>query len=453
MKKIFGVFLVLVLCMLALTSCGFNPESTADVMAKIDKKMDSLKSYEAELTASLSTKVSYLDCEAEFTGKTIVINKKGEFYYYDTMDGVMKLGGMLTDQTVNTKQINAFYDGKMFVSNETDEPAQKQKFYSVLTEDEYIAYREKQGGDLDIDFEECVNKSFTKNEDKTWTLKYSGYTKKTIDQFMEAFGDDLFEDEITDMEIGIHANRDFTVRAMEIKMIFEKDSSFTVSMRYSAYNEATAITDTLNTADYKEIADCRILTDLEDMIEELEKAENGSFVLDIEQKVKIPELSYEETSTEKDTVSYGKKDGKYFYDITVSYPDGDIGISYENGKQTITYDGNSQTETQTEDAAIEFINGLINTANYKSSYVSNLEKLEEDVYKITCEAPVASEYEAMFEALGISYDSAKQIITVTIKDGKITKIVNEVVAKGSGKINYTNANVTIEVNSTNTFNR
>ena len=42
-------------------------------------------------------------------------------------------------------------------------------------------------------------------------------------------------------------------------------------MQYSKYNEAEKITDTINPENYKEIADCRLLTDFEDMIEKLEE--------------------------------------------------------------------------------------------------------------------------------------------------------------------------------------
>ena len=72
----------------------------------------------------------------------------------------------------------------MFVSSEQGDSVQK--LYSPLTKDEYIAYLEKQEDALDIDFEACVNKTFAKNEDKTWTLTYSGYTKKVIAEVIEA---------------------------------------------------------------------------------------------------------------------------------------------------------------------------------------------------------------------------------------------------------------------------
>ena len=452
MKKLLVLLLSVMLCMLVFVSCGV-PKSADDVMAKIDRKMDSLKSYQAEMTAKFSTVLNGYQCSADFSGQVIEINGKfKEYYYYDTMEGTTEIkddkGGVL--ETVDMKALQAFNEGKMFVL--TKQGDMEQKLYSALDKDDYIAYLEKQNNALDIDFNACVNKTFTKNEDKTWTVHYSGYTKSAIDELVEQFGaDELFEEEIKDMAITIRANKDFTVKDMEIKLVFENESTtsdFRMTAQYSKYNEATPIVDTLNVNNYHEVADCRLLTDIEDMLETLEEAESGSFVLDLSQKLTYGVYAQTQKSSETDTVTYGKKNGKYFYTVRASYDGSDIDISYENGKQEISYSGGSQTANQTEDEAKAFINGLINTACYESIRVSNIEKIGEGTYKIVCSKPNENLYQPIFSSLGMR-PTVNQTITVTIRDGKITKMESNLNASG---FNVTYDDAEFELVSVITFN-
>ena len=430
MKKFFVLLIAVLLCALAFTSCG-DPETTTELMDKIDEKMESLKSYQSDVTANLSTDIYGYHCVAGFTGIQITIyGDSDRFYYYTVMDGTTEMKDTAKNEvveSVKTKVIEAFHEGNMFVSSEQGDAVQK--LYSPLTKDEYIAYLEKQEKELDIDFDACVNKGFTKNEDKTWTLTYSGYTKKAVATIVEAFqADELFEEEIADMEITIHANADFTIKDMEFKMIFENESTtstFTMKAEYSKYNEATPIVDTLDVSQYKKVADCRLLTDIADMIEDLEEMENGSFVLDLTQTIST---SYsKDTYTERDTVTYGKKDGKYFYDAKASTDNAKYDISYANGKQTVTISGTTETVDQTEKEAKAFINGLINSAKYSADKVTNITQKEDGVYTINCK-PDASLYQPIFASVGSSSNNATQTITITIQNGKITKIDSTVSA-------------------------
>ena len=423
--------------------------SAADLMGKIDAKMESLKSYQSDLTVEIKTKIQGMNCEATMTGLMIEL----EDYYYEMMEGttVIKMGSLLgTDITMKTKELEAFYNGRMFVWKEQDDVTQK--VYSSLTAAEYKEYSEKQEDDLDIDYNECVNSNFEQNEDKSWTLTYSGYTKKVINKMVKAFGEDLFEEEIVDMEITIHANEDFTAKDIEIKMIFEDTATsswFTMFMQYSKYDEATAITDTLNLAEYQEIADCRLLKEFEDMFEDLEDAENVSFTLNLEQKMTAEYLNFEQIYNETDNVTYGKKEGKYFYNATASYDDGEMKIVYENGNQTVTVDGEPFTVPQTEQEAKEFVGGLINAAQYESIRVSHIEKIGDGVYAITYGKPDDALYGELFESLNIhSLDIVpSHTIVITVQDGKLVKVESELKAEAP----YMGRMVTFSLSSVNIF--
>jgi hypothetical protein len=433
MRKLFVLLISLVLFMLALTSCG-TPKSAEALMDKIDKKMDSLKSYQTDMTAKLSTEMYGYRVLADFTGKDIkIIGNAGRYYNYMIMEGSMEMKDEKNEtiETVKTKDLRAFHEGNMFIWAEQN--GLTQKLYSSLSKDEYIAYLEKQDGMIELDFESCVNSSFVKNEDKSWTLTYSGYTKKAIDELIKAFGDEIFEEDIEDMEITVHANADFTVKDVEIKMIFENESTtseFSIKQEYSKYEKAMPIVDTLDISQYREISDCRLLTDINDMLEDLEELENGSFVLDITQKFSTSSPAYKQTNTERDTVSYGKKDGKYFYDIKASTDNTKYDIAYANGKQTITVAGQTQTADQTEKDAKAFIGGLINTVKYEAIRVSDIKKLEDGTYQIRCDKPNDSLYSPVFSSLGTSPQRVSQTIDITVQDGKITKIESTLSASG-----------------------
>ena len=428
-------------------------DSAAKLMEKIDQKMESLKSYQSDMTIDLTTELEGMICEALFTAQNISIDDEPDvFYYYDGMEGVMRIKDKEQDALISELRMRsgeAFHNGKMFVWNE--ENGVVQKLYSPLSKQDYIAYLEKQENTLDIDFNQCVNSIFTENEDKTWTLQYSGYTKKVVDAIVREFGEELFQEEIMDMEITIHANQDFTVKDMEIKMIFENestDSEFRICAQYSKYDQATEITDTLNPADYHEIMDCRLLKDFGDMFENIENVEDGYFELDLRQALEVSRPVQKQTIIETDAVNYGRSNGKYFYAIKATYNGSNIDILYENGQQTVIANGVSETAVQTEEEAIAFINGLINTASYHANRVSDIKQLEDGSYEIVCDHPDESLYQPIFSSMGAPVTSLSQTITITLQDGKIVCVVSKLIASGYSD---TYGTVTFQLSSVNVY--
>lgn len=241
---------------------------------------------------------------------------------------------------------------------------------------------------------------------------------------------------------------------MNIKFIFDENnanSSFEISSKYSNYNAVTLITDQLNPEEYTEIEDCTLIYELEDMIKDLEEKNNGSFTLDMQQTISIPLLNQTQVYAEKDTVTYGEKNGSYFYHIYAGTASGDIDISYANGNQTICVSDQEQIVAQTENAAREYINGLINTAKYAAKYVSLVTKKSEGVYEIQCYQPESSAYDAIFEAYSGKTKSIVQTITITVENGNIVKIENHTLAKGYASTGYQQIAMEIEVTSTNIF--
>ncbi len=454
MKRIFSIFLVICLCIPFLTSCSSNPQSADALWEKINKTMDSLKSYEAngKGTMSFQKRDTYFTT-AEFTRKTIIANaNKKNFYYYSASE--ITAPDIHSIQSKTTKSIEAFHDGNMFIS--MDSNIYNQKLRSSLTAKEYRNYREKQTSFYgNIDIANYTEASFTHNEDKTWTLTFSGYTNKTLEQTFDSFGFDknVFVYDIRDMEVTIQADKKFRVKEMKIKFVYdEKDidrsPSFEFVTEYSKYNQAEMITDTINPENYEEIADCRLISDLADMFKKLEEDKEGSFVTDMEQTVIIS--GKEKHYTETNTVSYGKKDGKYFYDVTIqSSSDGEKNISYTNGIQTIETSGKKQSKEQSKSEAKAFVNDLINSIPYNPYRITDIKKTEDNVYEI--QYPLSHPCETVFGSYKFkTTDFFQQTWKFTVKDGNIVKIEHHVQAKGTAAAG--NYPLEIHIVSTNTFN-
>ena len=461
MKKIFSIFFVICLCITFLTSCSLKPTNADALWEKMNQAMEKLDSYESNGIGKLSFELMDVEITADLTIKNIFSGANTEnFYHYSSSDTkyTLEAGGDSLETPENTKALRAFHNGKMFFYSENG--TETQKFYSSLTAEEYAVYLEKQNAD-DIDFSDCTETSFSHNKDKTWTLNYSGYSNKNLTKIIESFGLDseVFDFDIDDVEISILADEKFRVKEIKIQCIFDeeyigKEPVFEITTQYYNYNNAQLITDTLNSADYKEIPDCRLLTEFDDMIKKLEKDQDGSFVMTLEQTLDF--MGQEQTYTETDTVAYGEKDGQYFYDITASTTSSsNMKISYTNGTQTIQQaNGQSTTKNQSTTEAKAFINNLINTAKYSSLYVSDMEELEDGVYKIYYRTPDADTYKALLESYNGSHIAIQQNLKITVKDGNIVKIESNLYANATSKYSssYPDPDMHIHLHSTATFN-
>ncbi|MBR5187380.1 MAG: hypothetical protein IKW18_02815 [Clostridia bacterium] len=466
MKKLFSLLLAILLCMTLFTSCKtkFEPQSAKELWDKINETMDALDGYESNGTGSLTLNVSGVKLSMNLKMKSIISGlQNGNYYYYYSTDSTLSTTAntSLTGESgevLHEISIEAFDDGKMFVSSESDE--RSQKLYSPLTKEEFLAYREKKDKEsADINYSDCKNAAFSQNEDGTWSLQYSGYTKKTINQLIKSFNMDSadFDFEIEDLNVSILADSEFHAKEIKIQFIFDEETEkstspvFEMSMTYSNYNAITPIKP--DSSEYTEVEDCRFIYDLEDMLKALEEKKDGLFYLELEQVLSVPSLNQTQSYTEIDTVIYGEKNGSYFYEITAIAGSDVFDISYENGKQTISVSGQGEVYNQTEKEAKEYVRSLINTAAYAPEYVSSITKRGDGIYEIQCKYPDTSAYTPIFEAYAGKLTEMTQVITFTIKNGSIVEIENYTLAKGTASNGYQSLEMRIELTSTNIFEK
>ena len=462
MKKFLSIFLIICLCLPFLTSCSNKPKNATELWEKINETMEGLKSYEASGTGTLSFKQGLAtNVSVELKMKNIISRgNKNNFYYYSDSEITEKSDFLITPENT-LKNTEAFYNGNMFISKEINGESQ-QKLYSSLSSKEYIAYLEKRN-DLygDIDFTNCSESAFAQNEDNTWSLNYSGYSNKVLNRFMNSFGIDQesFGFDIWDMKVSIQADNQFKIQEMTVSFVFSEDDTaqqpfFEIKTQYSNYNKAQPITDSLNPDSYKKIEDCRLLFDFENMLKKLEDAENGSFVAQTEETVSIIKKTLSCSAT--DTVSYGKKDGKYFYDIVSESSAYDkMNISYENGIQTIKMSGEEITQKQSKSQAKSDIRLMINAFNYSAGCVSDIKKLDEGVYEIQCNLDPDFYYQTAVNEKYYLYNPEfyQETLKITVKDGNIVKMETDMLAKGNtSALNYNSTPIEIHLIATITFN-
>jgi len=211
-----------------------------------------------------------------------------------------------------------------------------------------------------------------------------------------------------------------------------KTPTFVVSTSYGKYNNADT-SESVNKNEYTEVDDLKVIGEIADMIEAYGENKEGRF--SVKNEVKSDQtLIY----LENYQASYGVDNSGYTYEINSEVNGEKVDVKYTNGVVTITYEDSVQQALQTPEQAKQSINGLINSAKYGELRASDIKKVEEGVYEITCKSVDAALYETQLRALGLTCDFANpQKITVTVKNGEITEIHSEVyVIARKGSIVY-----------------
>ncbi len=421
-------FLLGILMLLSASSCNvlssifekpFVPETAVELYNKINETMEGLESYSSKDDIEVTYYIS--SYKFDVTGvETIVYS--GNENLVDTEIIIKCAEASVDEKTTGTK---AYYDGKMYTAINTS--GYGQKFCSEMTYEEYIEIL-KEDSLNSLNFSNCTTSDFAKNEDGTWSLSFSGFTQKFITQMMEIiqFTSDDLGAEIIDVEITITADESFRYKDITMDFSFDVDENtstspkISVKTEYSGYNETSFDVEKLKPEDYKQIDDVRILDKVEDGIEKLQNAQSGKINLEVTQSRTL--LDNTDTYSEKDVISYGVKDGGYYYDIDSTADNNKTIINYAKGVQKLTYNGEAISGSQTEEDAKAFVDGLINSANYTSLYVSDVEKKEDGVYLLTVEKYDVTALNANSAETGLSYTGGVQKITVTFEGDDIKKI-------------------------------
>ena len=425
--------------LLGCTSCAFIKGlfvTDADSLFNtISKTMEKVESYEIITDMSLSTKVNGVKVTASSTGKTIQTLTDGKEYYYYS-EATSTVSAPTIDKTATVTLISAYHNGNAFMSSAQFDT----HLYSEMSEKEFKSYISN-GALADETFQNCTKKTYGKTDDGFWTLTYSGYSNETINQMLELFGsaEGMWDEiDVTDIKWTIVADEEFRMTKCTAGIIFDVDPSagFTphclMSFTCDNYTDVKPITDTISTDDYQKVEDIRILDKYEDMLEALAEKENGEVELEVKQIFKSS--AGVSTFHETDTITYGVKNGKYFYDIfAVISGHQSVTIKYANGKNKTTSGGQTQSVDMTDAEAKRVMDNLLNSAKFNKYRVAQIEvNRDETLYTFKAFAPDPAVYESALASLGTTtVKSAEQTITIKVRGGEIAKIESTELIKGN----------------------
>ncbi|MBE6697876.1 MAG: hypothetical protein E7581_05070 [Ruminococcaceae bacterium] len=415
------------------------PKTADELLERIQEEMQEYTAYALSLDMEMVMVIEEYTMQATATGS--IIEDHGEDYYYYTETNMdMRCDELEIKEKM--RSISAYADGNAFEFS--DDGDRQSKLFCKMTAEEYAAYqaldKSEDQPDQEIDFRDCTTMDFVQNEDKSWTLSCSGYTKKAIDMLTDAFSMqdmNLFGADVVDIKVTILANEQFHVT--EITMAFEFDTpedakatpKLDIRLKMTAMgDEVVRLTEMLDTSKYKEVDDLAICKQLDNMLEDKYEAEQGEFDYKLKQTIKVMGQSESYSSTEH--AKYGTEDGNFYYTITTEIDGVPATVSYRNGKQTVTMQGESYDEVQSEQEAKDFIKDMINDPSfgYSSDLVTDVKDKGDGVWEIELETKDNIGLEAFYEALGGTYRSATQTATVTVTDGKPVKICHDIKSSG-----------------------
>ena len=133
---------------------------------------------------------------------------------------------------------------------------------------------------------------------------------------------------------------------------------------------------------------------------------------------------------EKDIVSYGRKNGAYFFELDSDYDGESLKLAYSGGVYSVTVGEETSTESCTDAEAKTIIDDLIDSAYYSKQSVTMVEKVSEGVYKLTVDKMSSAEYSAYLTEMGITSAEPSQTITVTLDGDNITKLETTIITSG-----------------------
>lgn len=307
------------------TEKPFVPESAKELWDKINSVMEGLDSYYQRMECE---GVFYMDgnkLEIESGMKGVLSKKEGDFYEYTKVVNELECKELDYYERVENKK--AYYDGKMYIKNKTD--AVEQLLCAPVSVEDYQNDSEDDFFD-DVDPVDCTKQDFSKEEDGSWKLSFSGYTKKTMESILD--GMEMDESElgapVEDAVITVCADEKFRCKELKIEFIFtlEEDSTtapeFLIDCTFDQFNEAIFDVEAFLPEDYTEVDDLLILEKFTDELTALQETKKGKFELN-----GTTEIKYQEKTEAVDRhyeVSYGEENGSYYFDLLMTSNEGSV---------------------------------------------------------------------------------------------------------------------------------
>ncbi len=462
MKYHLTSLLLAVILLLSLVSCvgekapattvteekPFVPASASELWEKADSVMDELASYGMKQEIKLVFYASGNKFVSDSSADAILSHNDEDFFSYIAGTNHIVCEALSVDETTEIKE--AFYDGKMYCLNKGGDI--DQRLCSPISAEKYKEDFQEDSLLEDADFDDCMRKDFSKQEDGTWKLTFSGYTKKTLGFVMKDLDldDELLGADVLDMDVALTADAEFRVKELEIKFLFDLEENsttspeFSMKATYDRYNEAKFDFATLLPEEYTEVDDLLILDEFEEGLEEYKNAKKGKFLMTSKTDIKF--LGQTNSIELSNDVTYGEENGSYYYDIKYVVDDESMQISFRGGVQTMTVEGGeSESYVSSEEEARIAVDNLIDSAAFTKELVTDVEKSGDDTYLIKIANLDEKYWSALLAEEEIEYGSGSQEISVTIKEGKIKQYSANFIIQGVVREGLQTENVVLTI--------
>ena len=430
MKKTALLLTFVLILSMALSSCASilpKPKDADKLWKKVEKAMVSLDSYELYQFVDISHGKDEEHIEATVRDHIIVKKNFNSVKYYH-QSGHSKIS--VANSTTVINEHTLAFDGENIYKSNTYE-GRSSKLYSKITEKEFTEFY--QGfSRVEIPSLEAQEKSFTKNDDSTYTIKFSDFEQSVIDELVEGIGLNEISEDLKIVDLCIEGLIDKEYRINELKMELYKESmnipTVTIKLKYGSFNSAKE--EEIDESEYDEVTDVRIVTYIRDAITKMKSAESGEFLFDEDRNYFSKGIAAGER-TNISNVSYDvkfKNGEKFEYDIALkSVKDEKLNsatTSYKDGK-VLTKDNNTGrtvTEKSTDAKARQTVNSILNAFILVDYDVKDIRQVDDGVYRIDSYYMDVAFLEAAVSSLRDRYLSYSYYFLVYMDCEDISKI-------------------------------
>lgn len=391
---------------------------------------------ESKLTVTVGKTTNSVTSAGEFTEYKI---GSKDYRYHMDMTTETVLGGKYTKM----ETLKGFQNGRMYSGY--DQAADSGYVFSEISRKDYEEHMEEMDMrttfSFDINKDNCSEITCVKNDDKTRTATFSGFTSSGLEQFFElmdiapdTFGDGM---EIEDICMTLTVDKKLRPETLRLDLIFDVSDEFegtdpTMYLEMSFDLDDVEAPADMDFSDYTEVEDLRLADRVEKQLKEMTDKEEGYFTTQINAKVTAASQTQNENTLY--TGSYTNEDGSYTHEIKVTdknklYRVGTI--SYKDGKQEAGGMAASMEKSMTDASAKAFLGSLLNPSNFNAASVSRITPVEgeEGVYLITLADPKSNH--SVASSLGMDVTSSLETLKVTIKDGELVACEHYLFIRGT----------------------
>ena len=437
--RLLAVVMLVTALVIPMTSCSQTSrllgmgeaERAAYFFDLVDMRASSAASF--SMTQKMSMKLDIGDMAYEQEGKATItfIGEKDDFTYLEQVETTVWSAG----EKIEFFEDSGYIHGMMFVSY--DENGTVTKLKSPITPEEYNAFKAESTAD---DPETRVGEGFcdtmtcVRNDDKTWTATYEGFTAEGMKPFTAML--DGFEHTVTadhalvDIRLTYVTDADFYPISSKVEFIFEENKeaetrvpTIVIENTYTGWNN-TVLGESFLLTGYTEVEDVRHVQRFLQALRDRKSAEFGSFTIHTESDIVYGEereetvFDYEVTFKNMEDYEFNYRFTEEGYDYDLSYKKGDFKtVVRENG--TIVY---NETTPMTDSEAQSTVSQLMDSEQISGVDLADMEVVdaEKGIYRFKLSNNLKNKLDYQYEMLyGTTCRNANGTLEVTMVDGKL----------------------------------